>query len=169
MQGWPACRRTRIDVELYVHFLRCPRMRSNSKDQLAYSTRCPTFEPHPDTGLAMVPGFWRPPTDNDVPSAAPYSKRFGVDGVTRETFPSPGKNWRREERLGFDTNTFILHRKHSRHRACHGTWFLASSDRQRRTFCGALFEAIRSEQSHKREERLGFDTNTFILHRKHVE
>ncbi|CAG8059406.1 unnamed protein product [Penicillium nalgiovense] len=42
------------------------------------------LEPHSDTGLAMVPGFWRPPTDNDVPSAAPYSKRFGVNNLTNQ-------------------------------------------------------------------------------------
>ncbi|KAF9888815.1 hypothetical protein FE257_008184 [Aspergillus nanangensis] len=42
------------------------------------------LEPHPDTELAMVPGFWRPPTDNDVPSAAPYWKRFGVHILTTQ-------------------------------------------------------------------------------------
>lgn len=42
------------------------------------------LEPHADTGLAMVPGFWRPPTDNDVPSAAPYWKRFGVHSLTNQ-------------------------------------------------------------------------------------
>ncbi|KAJ5776531.1 Glycoside hydrolase family 2 N-terminal [Penicillium nucicola] len=40
--------------------------------------------PDPDTGLAIVPGFWRPPTDNDVPSAAPYWKRFGINSLTNQ-------------------------------------------------------------------------------------
>jgi beta-galactosidase len=42
------------------------------------------LEPNPDTGLAVVPGFWRPPTDNDAPSDAPYWKRFGVDSLTNQ-------------------------------------------------------------------------------------
>ncbi|KAJ5165000.1 Glycoside hydrolase family 2 N-terminal [Penicillium coprophilum] len=42
------------------------------------------LEPHPDTGLAIVPGFWRPPTDNDVASAMPYWKRFGVNCLTNQ-------------------------------------------------------------------------------------
>ncbi|CAG7995359.1 unnamed protein product [Penicillium salamii] len=40
--------------------------------------------PDNTTGLAMLPGFWRPPTDNDVPSAAPYWKRFGVNSLTNQ-------------------------------------------------------------------------------------
>ncbi|KAJ5750540.1 Glycoside hydrolase family 2 immunoglobulin-like beta-sandwich [Penicillium manginii] len=40
--------------------------------------------PSPDAGPVMIPGFWRPPTDNDVPSAAPYWKRFGVDNITNQ-------------------------------------------------------------------------------------
>ncbi|OQD83476.1 hypothetical protein PENANT_c016G05117 [Penicillium antarcticum] len=44
----------------------------------------PILEPHADTGLAMIPGFWRPPTDNDVPSAAPYWKRFGVNTLMNQ-------------------------------------------------------------------------------------
>ncbi|KAJ5153551.1 uncharacterized protein N7482_010029 [Penicillium canariense] len=42
------------------------------------------LEPHPKTGLAMVPSFWRPPTDNDVPTAARYWKRFGVHSLTNQ-------------------------------------------------------------------------------------
>ncbi|KAJ5958728.1 Glycoside hydrolase family 2 N-terminal [Penicillium vulpinum] len=42
------------------------------------------LEPSPETGLAMIPGFWRPPTDNDVPSAMPYWKRFGVNCLTNQ-------------------------------------------------------------------------------------
>ncbi|KAJ5349018.1 Glycoside hydrolase family 2 N-terminal [Penicillium brevicompactum] len=42
------------------------------------------LEPDTATGIAMIPGFWRPPTDNDVPSAAPYWKRFGVNSLTNQ-------------------------------------------------------------------------------------
>lgn len=31
------------------------------------------------TGIAIVPSFWRPATDNDVPGELPYWQRFGVD------------------------------------------------------------------------------------------
>lgn len=42
------------------------------------------LESSPDIGFAMIPNFWRPPTDNDVPSAAPYWKRFGVNNMTNQ-------------------------------------------------------------------------------------
>ena len=42
------------------------------------------LEPSSDLGLAIIPDFWRPPTDNDVPSAAPYWKRFGVNNMTNQ-------------------------------------------------------------------------------------
>lgn len=31
------------------------------------------------TGAAIIPSFWRPATDNDVPGSLPYWERFGVD------------------------------------------------------------------------------------------
>lgn len=37
------------------------------------------LEPDPATGVAIIPGFWRPATDNDVPGSLPYWERFGVD------------------------------------------------------------------------------------------
>lgn len=37
------------------------------------------LEADPATGVAIVPGFWRPATDNDVPGSLPYWERFGVD------------------------------------------------------------------------------------------
>lgn len=33
----------------------------------------------PKTQAAVIPSFWRPKTDNDVPGAVPYWQRFGVD------------------------------------------------------------------------------------------
>ncbi|KAL2161730.1 hypothetical protein VTH06DRAFT_8292 [Thermothelomyces fergusii] len=39
----------------------------------------PLLEPDPVTGAAIMPAFWRPPTDNDNPSSLPYWRRFGVD------------------------------------------------------------------------------------------
>ncbi|KAM0233869.1 hypothetical protein ACHAPO_006737 [Fusarium lateritium] len=33
----------------------------------------------PKTKAAIIPSFWRPKTDNDVPGAVPYWQRFGVD------------------------------------------------------------------------------------------
>ena len=48
-----------------------------------YNSTC-ILQPDTNTGLAMLPGFWRPPTDNDVPSAAPYWKRFGVHNLTNQ-------------------------------------------------------------------------------------
>ncbi|KAL8302828.1 hypothetical protein RB597_002955 [Gaeumannomyces tritici] len=38
----------------------------------------------PATGAALMPGFWRPPTDNDYPISLPYWKRFGVDVLTSQ-------------------------------------------------------------------------------------
>lgn len=64
------------------------------------------LEPHPDTGLAMVPGFWRPPTDNDVPSAAPYSKRFGVNNLTNQ-FRSFNMFSMENEGVCIETETFL--------------------------------------------------------------
>lgn len=37
------------------------------------------LEADPTTGVAIMPGFWRPATDNDVPNSLPYWQRFGVD------------------------------------------------------------------------------------------
>lgn len=48
-----------------------------------YNSTC-ILQPDANTGLAMLPGCWRPPTDNDVPSAAPYWKRFGVNNLTNQ-------------------------------------------------------------------------------------
>lgn len=39
------------------------------------------LEADPVTGVAIVPGFWRPATDNDVPDSLPYWERFGVDSL----------------------------------------------------------------------------------------
>ncbi|KAF3764315.1 family 2 glycoside hydrolase [Cryphonectria parasitica EP155] len=37
------------------------------------------LEADPSTGVAILPSFWRPATDNDVPGSLPYWQRFGVD------------------------------------------------------------------------------------------
>lgn len=42
------------------------------------------LEAAPTNGVAIVPGFWRPPTDNDVPVALPYWKRFNVHALTSQ-------------------------------------------------------------------------------------
>ncbi|KAL1878130.1 hypothetical protein VTK73DRAFT_8010 [Phialemonium thermophilum] len=36
------------------------------------------------TGAAIIPSFWRPPTDNDRPTSLPYWRRFGVDTLTSQ-------------------------------------------------------------------------------------
>jgi beta-galactosidase len=36
------------------------------------------------THAAIIPSFWRPPTDNDNPLSVPYWKRFGVDTITSQ-------------------------------------------------------------------------------------
>ncbi|KAI6383305.1 hypothetical protein MCOR25_000225 [Pyricularia grisea] len=36
------------------------------------------------SSAALIPGFWRPPTDNDRPASLPYWKRFGVDELTSQ-------------------------------------------------------------------------------------
>ncbi|ELQ43971.1 beta-galactosidase [Pyricularia oryzae] len=36
------------------------------------------------SSAALIPGFWRPPTDNDRPASFPYWKRFGVDDLTSQ-------------------------------------------------------------------------------------
>ncbi|KAK3309820.1 glycoside hydrolase family 2 protein [Chaetomium strumarium] len=42
------------------------------------------LEPDPATGAAIIPSFWRPPTDNDKPASLPYWQRFGVDALTSQ-------------------------------------------------------------------------------------
>lgn len=42
------------------------------------------MEPDLKTGAAVIPGFWRAPTDNDVPEMLPYWNRFGVDALTSQ-------------------------------------------------------------------------------------
>lgn len=37
------------------------------------------LEVDPTHGVAIIPSFWRPATDNDVPKSLPYWQRFGVD------------------------------------------------------------------------------------------
>ncbi|CAG8030575.1 unnamed protein product, partial [Penicillium nalgiovense] len=64
------------------------------------------LEPSPDTGLAMVPGFWRPPTDNDVPQAAPYWKRFGVNCLTNQ-FRSLNGSTLEDGSVCIESETFI--------------------------------------------------------------
>ncbi|KAK3947656.1 glycosyl hydrolases family 2, TIM barrel domain-containing protein [Pseudoneurospora amorphoporcata] len=41
-------------------------------------------EPNPATTAAIIPSFWRPPTDNDNPISLPYWKRFGVHAMTSQ-------------------------------------------------------------------------------------
>lgn len=38
----------------------------------------------PANGAAILPTFWRAPTDNDVPSSLIYWRRFGVDDLTSQ-------------------------------------------------------------------------------------
>lgn len=40
--------------------------------------------PDNDTQSALLPGFYRAPTDNDRPSDDPYWKRFGLDAMTTQ-------------------------------------------------------------------------------------
>ncbi|KAK3989947.1 glycoside hydrolase [Cladorrhinum sp. PSN332] len=42
------------------------------------------IQPDAATGIGLSLGFWRPPTDNDVPHSLPYWKRFGVDALTSQ-------------------------------------------------------------------------------------
>ncbi|GAB1310662.1 Beta-galactosidase (Lactase) [Madurella fahalii] len=44
----------------------------------------PLLIPDPATGAALIPSFWRPPTDNDNSSSLPYWQRFGVDAMTSQ-------------------------------------------------------------------------------------
>lgn len=37
------------------------------------------LEADPITGIAIIPSFWRPATDNDVPGSLPYWELFGVN------------------------------------------------------------------------------------------
>ncbi|KAK7738309.1 Beta-galactosidase (Lactase) [Cytospora paraplurivora] len=39
------------------------------------------LEADPTDGVAIIPSFWRPATDNDVPKSLPYWQRFGVDAL----------------------------------------------------------------------------------------
>lgn len=39
-------------------------------------------EPDQTTGAALIPSFWRAPTDNDMPGTLPYWRRFGLDAMT---------------------------------------------------------------------------------------
>lgn len=58
------------------------------------------LEPDPSTGAAIIPSFWRPPTDNDYPSSLPYWQRYGVDAMTSQLrsttirVPSHDDDWK---------------------------------------------------------------------------
>jgi len=42
------------------------------------------LEADPATKAALLPSFWRAPTDNDNPLSVPYWRRFGVDALTSQ-------------------------------------------------------------------------------------
>ncbi|KAL2679051.1 hypothetical protein Neosp_009807 [[Neocosmospora] mangrovei] len=42
------------------------------------------LEQNPVTKVAMIPSIWRPPTNNDVPSAVPEWERYGVEVMTSQ-------------------------------------------------------------------------------------
>jgi beta-galactosidase len=42
------------------------------------------LQPDSNNGAAIIPSFWRAPTDNDVPAALPYWRRFGLDQMTSQ-------------------------------------------------------------------------------------
>lgn len=42
------------------------------------------LEPDGKTKAAIIPSFWRAPTDNDVPGTLPYWRRFGLDAITSQ-------------------------------------------------------------------------------------
>ncbi|KAJ4255255.1 Beta-galactosidase (Lactase) [Fusarium falciforme] len=42
------------------------------------------LEQDPLTKVAMIPSIWRPPTNNDVPSAVPEWERYGVEVMTSQ-------------------------------------------------------------------------------------
>ncbi|KXS99224.1 hypothetical protein AC578_6894 [Pseudocercospora eumusae] len=44
----------------------------------------PLMVPGGTTNSALIPGFWRAPTDNDRPRDEPYWKRFGLDIMTSQ-------------------------------------------------------------------------------------
>ncbi|KAK1829970.1 glycoside hydrolase [Podospora conica] len=44
----------------------------------------PFLECDPLTGAAMIPSFWRAPTNNDLHTLLPFWKRFGVDQLTSQ-------------------------------------------------------------------------------------
>ena len=42
------------------------------------------MESDPLTSVALMPSFWRAPTDNDIPIDLPYWQRFGLDALTSQ-------------------------------------------------------------------------------------
>ncbi|TVY89080.1 Beta-galactosidase [Lachnellula willkommii] len=42
------------------------------------------LEPDAKTKAAIIPSFWRAPTDNDIPGTLPYWRRFGLDAMTSQ-------------------------------------------------------------------------------------
>lgn len=65
------------------------------------------LEADPKTGAAIIPSFWRAPTDNDVPGTLPYWRRFGLDNLTSQL---RSLVLRRDDKAGFveiETNTYL--------------------------------------------------------------
>ncbi|KAK0670975.1 family 2 putative glycoside hydrolase [Cercophora samala] len=60
------------------------------------------LQPDPTTGAAIMPSFWRPPTDNDQALSVPYWKRFGVDALTSQlrSVSIDGVEWDFDEERG---------------------------------------------------------------------
>ena len=65
------------------------------------------LEPDAETGAAIIPSFWRAPTDNDVPAALPYWRRFGLDQLTSQL---RSISVRTDDKIGLvevETHTFL--------------------------------------------------------------
>lgn len=71
---------TTISVSANSHSFCFDRAQGHLKSWIVNGT--PILEADPITRAALIPGIWRPPTDNDRPSALPYWQRFGVQAMT---------------------------------------------------------------------------------------
>ncbi|OQU99039.1 Glycosyl hydrolase family 2, TIM barrel domain-containing protein [Cladophialophora immunda] len=74
----------------------------------SWTTPCgPVIPESLDRKDSLIPGFWRPPTDNDMPRALPHWRSFGVDKITSQLRSMVLDQKSRSHSLTLMTKTYI--------------------------------------------------------------
>ncbi|CAP60205.1 uncharacterized protein PODANS_1_5180 [Podospora anserina S mat+] len=82
--GWLSFETTRTEAVITGHGFTCVFDKTSGYITSWTHAGQKLLQPDPTTGAAIMPSFWRPPTDNDQALSVPYWKRFGVDTMTSQ-------------------------------------------------------------------------------------